>query len=154
MYNRLRYGEKMHEAELGSSSSFFWILKFSFLNWHFLHICVLVSSEMEGFYVDASWIFQKRWLNIELQNILDTQSNYLIIWSAKHQSPKKVRTVLKAFSCTGLSSLPWHKIPKLCLYVACLRHFLTHFLYPSILSTMFCLLAFLDDFRGVNLSFR
>jgi len=28
------------------------------------------------------------------------------------------------------------------------------FLYPSILSTMFCLLTFLDDFRGVKLSFR
>ena len=34
------------------------------------------------------------------------------------------------------------------------RHFLAHFLYPLILITMFCLLAFLDDFSGVILSFE
>ena len=40
------------------------------------------------------------------------------------------------------------------IYVACLRHFLTHFLYPSILSIMFCLLTVLDDFRGAKVSCR
>ena len=61
---------------------------------------------------------------------------------------------LKTTVCRGLSSLLWHKICKLCLYVACLRHFLTNFLYPSILSIMFCLLTVLDDFRGAKVSCR
>ena len=61
-------------------------------------------------------------------------------------------STLKASVCRGLSSLPWHKIIILCLYVSCLRHFLAHFLYPFILITMFRLFGFLVGFRGVNLS--
>ena len=65
---------------------------------------------------------------------------------------KLLISTLKASVCTGLSSLPWHKIFILWLYVRCLGHFLANFLYPFILITMFRLFGFLAGFRGVNLS--